>query len=81
MTYSVLHPDGSKRGPYASEAEARDSLGEAASFDCVVKDEAAMTIRQLLLWFVFGPLALFAFSLGVFTWIGLVHFFCHIFGG
>lgn len=39
MAWFLQHPDGSKRGPYASEAEAMSYMGENASYDCVIEEK------------------------------------------
>jgi hypothetical protein len=39
MSFYILHPDGSKRGPFKSESEAYNYMGENASFDTVIEEK------------------------------------------
>lgn len=52
MAWYLQHPDGSKRGPYASEAEAMSYMGENASYDSVVEEKPLGVGNAIIGWFM-----------------------------
>lgn len=48
MAWFLQHPDGSKRGPYASKAETMEYMGENASFDVVVEEQPTSLINSAI---------------------------------
>lgn len=52
MAWFLRHPDGSKRGPYASKAEAMEYMGENASYDSVVEEKPLGVGNAIIAWFM-----------------------------
>lgn len=48
MAWFLRHPDGSKRGPYASKAEAMQYMGENASFDEVIEEQPWSLVNSVV---------------------------------